>query len=88
MLTLVAPNFVNKLFFSMPVWHSVAPDKKCNTAVPYSCACARLSDPQKNKGKKRRFDRAVVINKSLLNIIKHDPILTEAQSERRFVFPP
>ena len=44
--------------------------------------------PQKNKGKKRRFDRAVVINKSLLNIIKHDPILTEAQSERRFVFPP
>lgn len=88
MLTLVAPNFVNKLFFSMPVWHSVAPDKNVTRQYPTLAHAQGFLSPPKNKGKKRRFDRAVVINKSLLNIIKHDPILTEAQSERRFVFPP
>ena len=30
----------------------------------------------------------LLTNNSLLDIFKHDPIMTEAQSERRFVFPP
>lgn len=82
MLTLVAPNFVNKLFFSMPLWRSVAPDKNARREYPTPAHAPGFLT------KKRRFDRASVIIKSLLNIIKHDPILTEAQSERRFVFHP
>lgn len=78
MLTLVAPNFVNKLFFSMPVWHSVAPDKNVTRQYPTLAHAQGFLTPQKIRV---RSDVSCLI-------IKHDPILTEAQSERRFVFPP